>query len=66
MHVKSWVCDGEVLIGGSANFTRNGIQNNVEHLIITKYEESTTMYLEWFEQIWLEASSIADGLSFVG
>jgi ABC-type glutathione transport system ATPase component len=66
MHVKSWVCDGEVLIGGSANFTRSGIQNNVEHLIITKDAESITLYLEWFEQIWLEASSIADGRSFVG
>ena len=66
MHVKSWVCDGEVLIGGSANFTRNGIQNNVEHLIITRDDESITLYLEWFERLWLEGSSITDGRSFLG
>jgi phosphatidylserine/phosphatidylglycerophosphate/cardiolipin synthase-like enzyme len=51
MHVKSWVCDGEVFIGGSVNFTRNGVENNVEHLIITKDEESITTYLEWFERL---------------
>jgi phosphatidylserine/phosphatidylglycerophosphate/cardiolipin synthase-like enzyme len=66
MHVKSWVCDGEVLIGGSANFTRNGIQNNVEHLIITRDDESITLYLEWLEHLWLEGSSITDGRSFLG
>ena len=66
MHVKSWVCDGEVFIGGSVNFTRNGIENNVEHLIITKDEESITAYLEWFERLWLEATVITDGRSFFG
>ena len=43
MHVKSWVCDGDVFMGGSVNFTKNGIQSNVEHLIITKDEESITV-----------------------
>ena len=66
MPVKSWVCDGEVFIGGSVNFTRNGIENNVEHLIITKDEESITTYLEWFERLWLEATVITDGRSFFG
>jgi phosphatidylserine/phosphatidylglycerophosphate/cardiolipin synthase-like enzyme len=65
MHVKSWVCDGEAFIGGSVNFTRNGVEKNVEHLIITKDEKSITLYLERLERIWLEATVITDERSGV-
>ena len=58
MHAKSWVCDGEVYLGGSVNFTPNGINRNEEHLLIIKEAEVITTYLEWFEQLWLAGTVV--------
>jgi phosphatidylserine/phosphatidylglycerophosphate/cardiolipin synthase-like enzyme len=58
MHPKSWVCDGEVYLGGSVNFTSNGVNRNEEHLLIIKDEEVVTTYLEWFERLWFAGRGV--------
>ena len=58
MHAKSWVCDGEVYLGGSVNFTMNGINRNEEHLLIIKDEEVVMTYLEWLEPLWLAGRDV--------
>ena len=61
MHVKSWLCDGEVYLGGSVNFTTNGVRKNEEHLLVAKDENLVATYLEWFEQLWLVATVVTAG-----
>ena len=56
MHAKTWLCDGLVYMGGSCNFTRNSLTNNVENLIILKSETEAQSYLNWFEELWLVSS----------
>ena len=56
MHAKTWLCDGLVYLGGSCNFTRNSLTNNVENLVIMKSETEAQSYLNWFEELWLVSS----------
>ena len=62
MHAKTWVCDGQVYVGGSANFTRNSLTNNQENVVIIKLDpESDTVitpYLVWFEELWAIAEDL--------
>ena len=62
LHAKTWVCDGQIYVGGSANFTRNSLTNSQENVVIIKLDpESDTViapYLVWFEELW----AIAEGL----
>ena len=52
LHAKTWLCDGLVYLGGSCNFTRNSLTNNVENLVIVKSEREAQSYLNWFEELW--------------
>ena len=52
LHAKTWLCDGLVYLGGSCNFTRNSLTNNVENLVIVKSEQEAQSYLNWFEELW--------------
>ena len=52
MHAKLWVIDGCLLLTGSCNATRNGLENNMEHSLwcaetVAVCEAATT-----FERIW--------------
>ena len=62
MHAKTWVCDGQVYVGGSANFTRNSLTNCQENVVIIKLDpESDTVitpYLVWFEELWAIAEDL--------
>ena len=60
MHAKTWVCDGEVYLGGSANFTNNSMTNSLEHVVIVKDDAFITKYLEWFEGLWAIAEEIKE------
>ena len=53
-------------MGGSVNFTTNGVEKNEEHLLILKDDELITTYLEWFECLWLGATVVSDGRSIRG
>ena len=62
MHAKTWVCDGQVYVGGSANFTRNSLTNSEENVVIIKSDSVIMQYLEWFERLWALAEEIDEGL----
>ena len=55
MHAKSWCIDGCTLIGGSPNFTSNGLECSEELMIVVECDSGDnliTSYLEWFENLW--------------
>ena len=55
MHAKSWCIDGSILVGGSPNFTSNGLEQSEELMFIIESdarEDIMTSYLEWFENLW--------------
>ena len=58
VHAKTWVCDGQVYVGGSANFTRNSLTNSQENVVIIKSDSVITSYLVWFEELWALAEEI--------
>ena len=58
VHAKTWVCDGQVYVGGSANFTRNSLTNSQDNVVIIKLDSAITSYLEWFEELWAIAEDI--------
>jgi len=60
LHAKTWLCDGLVYLGGSCNFTRNSLTNNVENLVIMKSEPEALKYLDWFEDLWKNSTDITD------
>ena len=51
MHVKSWVIDGEIYIGGSMNFSKNSVTNNYETLVIIKDAAFVHSHLEFFHEM---------------
>ena len=67
VHTKTWVCDGAVYIGGSANFTNNSLKTSLEHVLFIKDDDVITQYLEWFENLWSiavdEEQNLATGYS---
>ena len=55
MHAKSWCIDGTTLVGGSPNFTSNGLECSEELMFVIECdsgENLITSYLEWFENLW--------------
>ena len=61
MNAKSWLCDGEIYLGGSVNFTTNGVRMNEEHLLVARDDNLVATFLEWFEQLWLVATVVTAG-----
>ena len=51
MHAKTFLIDGEIYIGGSANFTNNACHSE-EQLIVLKNAGLAEEYLNWFEGVW--------------
>ena len=58
LHAKTWLCDGLVYVGGSANFTNNSLNNSQENIVIIKEDEFVTSYLAWFEGLWARAEEV--------
>lgn len=54
MHHKFTVIDGEVLLSGSFNYTRNAVTANRENLIISSNPSLVVPYAEQFELLWKE------------
>lgn len=52
MHAKSAVIDGEVVIGGSMNWTGAGEEDNDENTIVLHSARHGAQYTEWFERLW--------------
>jgi len=64
LHTKSFVFDGLVYMGGSANFTNNACVSE-ENLIFVRDQQIITDHLAWFESLWHGpgASEITTGTS---
>ena len=61
MHAKSWCIDGSILVGGSPNFTSNGLEKSEELMFVSEVdpgEEAVTDYLEWFEGLWSRSQEL--------
>jgi len=56
MHNKVIVIDGEIVIGGSMNYSTNGNTRNDENLIIIKSKEIASQYENEFQEIYAEAN----------
>lgn len=52
MHAKSAVIDGEILIGGSMNWTNAGTRSNDENTLLVRSNALAAQYAAWFEQVW--------------
>ena len=52
MHHKFMLMDGDVLLTGSFNWTRQAIMGNNENILITNYEEVVKAYSGEFERLW--------------
>ena len=52
MRAKTWGVDGKTFVGGSPNFTSNGLERSEEMMVIIESEEVMTNYLEWFKSLW--------------
>ncbi|MCJ7824702.1 MAG: phospholipase D-like domain-containing protein [Anaerolineales bacterium] len=56
MHHKVIVIDGEIVVTGSYNFSRNAEEKNDENVLILHSDEIAQQYLLEFERIYLAAS----------
>ncbi|MGB2895196.1 MAG: phospholipase D-like domain-containing protein [Anaerolineales bacterium] len=56
MHHKVILIDGEIVVTGSYNFSRNAEEKNDENVLILHSEEIARQYLLEFERIYLAAS----------
>jgi phosphatidylserine/phosphatidylglycerophosphate/cardiolipin synthase-like enzyme len=54
MHAKSAVIDGEILIGGSMNWTGAGDRDNDENTVVVGSRAHAAQYQAWFDRIWAE------------
>ena len=52
MHHKFVLVDGQLLINGSFNWTRNAITGNQENVIITNHKKVVGAFQAEFEQLW--------------
>lgn len=52
MHNKFMIIDQKMVINGSMNFTRTGIHQNYENIMITSHPEVTPFFVQEFEQLW--------------
>ena len=58
MHVKSWLADAQVYIGGSYNFTYNAEVANAEHLVVATEYNVITVHKDWFLGLWDRATLV--------
>ena len=56
LHAKTFAIDGQVYIGGSANFTNNSC-NSEENLVVVRDEKVVFDYMNWFDALWTSAES---------
>ena len=61
LHAKTWALDGRVYLGGSANFTSNGLEKSEEQLVIVKDENFLASYMDWFEGLWAQGKVVTAG-----
>ena len=54
MHMKSIIIDGETVISGSMNFSRNGDEFNDENVLFIKNAGLAKYYEKYFFEIWNE------------
>jgi len=54
-HVKSWLLDGRIYVGGSFNPTVNADNNSIEQLVIINDQQEAEAYLQWFQDLWAGA-----------
>ena len=59
MHVKSWLLDDLVYVGGSFNPTRNADSNNEEHLIAVRDRCFVAKHRDWLDPLWSAASRVS-------
>lgn len=52
MHAKSAVIDGEIVIGGSMNWTNAGDDSNDENTVVLRSKEHAAVYQRWFDTLW--------------
>lgn len=52
MHAKSAVIDGNIVIGGSMNWTGAGEDDNDENTIVLHSQKIGAQYEAWFEKVW--------------
>ena len=62
MHHKFAIVDGNVLINGSFNWTRQAITGNQENLIITEDKNITQLFMREFQKLWeqYDPNKVAD------
>ena len=58
MHLKAYAVDGEVLRTGSGNFSRSGLANQDNDLILVTDQAVVDAFEANFEQIWVRAQNI--------
>lgn len=52
MHNKFIIIDKKIMITGSCNLTKQGVDGNFENLIVTNNEKMVKKFGEYFEYIW--------------
>jgi phosphatidylserine/phosphatidylglycerophosphate/cardiolipin synthase-like enzyme len=52
LHVKLYVFDDKMAVVGSANLTKNGMWNNIEHVVIFDKPEEVQQLKHDFEKLW--------------
>ena len=64
MHSKAGIFDaglpGQVMLIGTCNWTHNGFENNLEHVMMNYEAECSGEMMENFEGDWLVASPVTD------
>lgn len=54
LHAKTALIDGEILIGGSMNWTSAGEDGNDENTIIVRSKHLGAQYAAWYTKLWSE------------
>ena len=52
LHVKLYVFDDKLAVVGSANLTRNGMWNNIEHVVVFDQPDEVQQLKHDFEKLW--------------
>ena len=58
LHAKGILIDNLILLKGSFNFTKRGLEVNVENIDIVYHPEEIAKFKEGFEKIWKESKSL--------
>jgi len=60
LHVKSWLLDETIYVGGSFNPTVNADSNSIEQLVIVNDQQEVEGYLQWFQDLWTSARKFSN------